>query len=240
MLSMGRRRWDMCAACATVALCLALSLSPGCARSGDVHRTGQDADSPASEQKLPFHQNSDHASDDGARPSVPSGPIPGGTAPFRAASSVLNLPAGTLVTVQLDGSLPISQVHPGDSFTASLAGPLLVDGNTLVEPGAPVIGHVESAQPPEDRPGLSRTPGYVRLTLNTITVGGRTLALHTSSLFARCGSQSGNTAVYSPASLGERASRLQKGRHLTFRLTAPVALADPNAIADRRDLSHEQ
>lgn len=240
MLSMGRRRWDLRACCVLVALCLALSLSPGCARSGDVHRAEQDSGSQASEQKLPFHQNSEHSSDDGARPSVPPDPIPRGNAPFRAASSVLSLPAGTLVTVRLEASLPISQVQPGDRFTASLAGPLLVDGNTLVEPGAAMVGHVESAQPPEDRPGLGRNPGYVRLTLNTITIGGRTLALHTSSLFARCTLPAGNSVVYSPASLGSGASRLQKGRHLTFRLTAPVTLVDPNAIADRQDLTHEQ
>jgi hypothetical protein len=127
-------------------------------------------------------------------------------------------------------------VNAGDTFTASVAGPLTIDGDTLIDRGTPVRGRVEFAQPPAGRPGLSPDPGYVRLILNSITVDGRALALQTSSLFARgtlqtSGSSKNRGPNYANGFL------VQKGRRLTFRLTAPVVLADPNSIAKRQSPS---
>jgi len=225
---MGRRNIPTCFAC--IVLGIAVSLSQGCARSGNLRRTDADAKSPASAQEIPFHQNADHPPDYSARPAVPADPKPGADAPFRSGSTALGLPAGTLVTVQLESPLAISQVHAGDAFTASVAGPIIVDGNTLVQRGTPVSGRVESAQPSAKRPGLGPDPGYVRLTLNAITVDGRELALQTSSLFARGTSASS----LSLAKLPLNGFVVGKGRRLTFRLTAPVPLADPNSIANRQ------
>jgi len=215
---------------AWIVLGITVSLSQGCARSGNLRRTDADAKSPASAQEIPFHQNADHAPDYSARPAVPADPKPGGDAPFRAGSPGLGLAAGTLVTVQLESPLAISRVHAGDAFSALVAGPIIVDGNTLVQRGTPVSGRVESAQPSAERPGLGPDPGYVRLTLKAITVDGRELALHTSSLFARGTSASGLSAVKLPLN----GFIISKGRRLTFRLTAPVPLADPNSIANRQ------
>jgi hypothetical protein len=225
-----------------LAVCLAVSLTFACARPGDVHRTEAAADSSSSEQKLPFHQSPDHATDDSARPAVPPDRKSGSGTPFPAASHPRSLLAGTLITVRLDNSLSISKVRPGDAFTASLAGPLAVDGETLIERGTPVSGRVESAQPSVDRPGMSPDPGYLRLILNSMTVDGKALNLQTSSLFAKGTFQSsGLSSAYSSvpvrsggSDLRFRDLQVQKGRRLTFRLTAPVTFADPNAVADRR------
>jgi hypothetical protein len=215
---------------AWIVLGIAVSLSQGCARSGNLHRTDADAKSPASAQEIPFQQNADHAPDYSARPALPADPKPGGDAPFRSGSPALGLPAGTLVTVQLETPLAISQVRAGEAFTASLAGPIIVNGYTLVQRGTPVSGRVESAQLSAERAGLGPDPGYVRLTLNAITVDGRELAVQTSSLFARGTSASG----LSSAKLSLTGFVVSKGRRLTFRLTAPVPLADPNSIANRQ------
>jgi hypothetical protein len=204
-------------------LCLAVCMSQGCARPGGFQRPPADANSSADAQKLPFHQSPDHASDDTSRPAVPLDRKTAGT-PFNSSLHPRSLPAGSLITVQLETSLVLSQVRAGDAF-AAVTDPLTLDGDLLVRRGMPVSGRVEAVQPPAPRPGLTADPGYLRLSLSTITVEGKALPLKTSSLFAQ-------------GTLQERSAadnfRVLKGRRLTFRLTAPVVLGDPNSIANRQ------
>jgi len=221
-----------------LSLCLAvsisLSVSQACSRPDAFHRPQSGAASTSSEQKLPFHQTPDRASDDAARPAVPSAGKPANSAPFRAASRSRILPAGTLITVRLEDSLSILRVHAGDAFAASVAGPIVLDGDTVLERDTPVSGRIESAQPSMPRPGLSPDPGYVRLTLNSVTVDGRALALQTSSLFAKGSLQSSGSSAGAVSATQSSDLRLLQGRRLTFRLTAPVAFPDQNSLANRR------
>jgi hypothetical protein len=242
---------------ALIAFCLALSLSlsPGCARPEPLHPA--DASSPASEQELPFRSDSDQTSaSDGARTGAQAAVSPdpklASSLPFRAASHPRILPSGTLLTVQLEDSLVASKVRAGDAFTASVAAPLTIDGDTLIERGTAVIGRIESAQSQADRPGLVPGAGYFRLTLSAITVDGRQLVLQTSSLFTRGtlteanvssgggasygGPGSGNPGSGNTPNAPSRSVRVQKGRRLTFRLTAPVTIDGPNSTANRQNL----
>lgn len=205
--------------------CLALSLSQGCARSEPANPTNADS---VDAQRLPFRPDADPASvSDSARPA----PAPKLSLPFRAGSHSRILPSGTLLTVQLEDSLSSSNVHAGDAFTALVAAPLAIDGDTLVERGTAVTGRIESAQSESDRPGLIPGSGYLRLTLNAITIEGKQLALQTSSLFAR--GQSPNTGSPGTASdLRSDGVQVQKGRRLTFRLTAPLTVNDPKSMAN--------
>jgi hypothetical protein len=214
--------------------CLALALSQGCVRSETSNST-----SPGSggEQNLPFRPGTDQASSSsgGAHPAVPPDTKLATSLPFRATSHRRIVPSGTLLTVELEDSLSTATVHAGDAFTASVAAPLTIDGDTVIERGTAVTGRVESAQSQTDRPGLVPGSGYFRLSLNAITVEGRQLALQTSSLFARGASEPSD--VSSPGSAAElRSPNLQvpKGHRLTFRLTAPVTLERPNSMADRQ------
>jgi len=193
-------------------LCVSLCLGQGCARSAPSQP--REAASTGDAQNLPFHPGSDQPS---GQSSAPLDSDLGNNLPFRERSRTL--PAGTLVTVQLKDPLSSVKVHAGDSFAASVAVPLTIAGNTLVEPGTEVTGRVESTRSHLDRSQPAKSSGYIRLSLNTLNVGGREIALQTSSLFAR-GMVQGSEGV-----------RLAKGRHLTFRLTAPVALDDPNTMA---------
>jgi len=217
-------------------LCLGVGINQGCARPDAPNQTQISAASPPAEQNLPFHQNPDHATDDSAHPAVPADRKAGSGTPFRAAShsNTRNLPAGTLITVRLESSLPISRVRAGDAFSASVAGPVTIDGDTIVERGTPVNGCVESAQLSVDRPGFNPDPGFVRLILKTITVDGAALALQTSSLFAKGTWQSSADSVGAGSDAGPRSFWVQKGRRLTFRLTAPVRLTGPNSVANRQ------
>jgi hypothetical protein len=200
-------------------LCLALgslSLNQGCARSEPLHRG--DTGSPVSEQKLPFHSESNQASaNEGAHPAVSPDPNASSAMPFRPGSPRI-LPSGTLLTVQLEDALSTAKVRVGDPFVASVAASLAVDGDPLIERGAMATGHIESVR-------ADATSGYFQLTLTTIKVEGRQLALQTSSLFAGGKAQQSDEI------------RVQKGRRLTFRLTSPVVLDEPKSVADRQTLS---
>jgi hypothetical protein len=235
---MARRRASPPPKLVWLVLCLVVSVAAGCARPSAVHRTEPATNSPAAEQNLPFHQNPEHATDESPHPAVPQDRKSGSGTPFPAAAHAHSLPAGTLITVRLDKSLSIPQVRPGDTFAASVAGPLTLDGDILVERGTPVSGRVESAQPSVDRPGSSPDPGYVRLTLIAITIDGKALDLQTSSLFAKGTFQSGALSNASSRAGGSdarfRELEIQRGRRLTFRLNAPLTFADPNSVADRQ------
>ncbi len=203
---------------ALAVLCLSLALAQGCARSDSLHRN---ATSPASQQKLPFHPAADQSAPaDGTVLAAAADPKAPASLPFHESPSRV-LPSGTLLTVQLQDSLSTRKVHAGDPFTASVTAPLTLDGDTLIEPGTTVTGSVESSRVQLDRPGTATGSGYFRLSLSSMNVAGRQLALQTSSLFARGTFQQADGV------------RVPKGRHLTFRLTAPVTLDDSKAAENR-------
>jgi hypothetical protein len=200
-------------------LALGLGLSLSCTRAEPPHPA--DSTSQASEQELPFRADNEQASVGANATTVSSDSKQAGAVPFRIGSRPRILPSGTLLTVQLDGPLSTTKMLAGDAFTASVAAPLKIDGDTLIERGTTVTGRIEATQ---SRRGPAPGSGYFRLTLSGITVAGRQLSLQTSSLFARGVAQP-------PDGL-----RVQKGRRLTFRLTAPVTLDDSNSMADRQSL----
>jgi hypothetical protein len=84
-----------------------------------------------------------------------------------------------------------------------------------------VSGRIESEGLQAGRAGRTPGAGYFGLTLSSITVGGREITVQTSSLFARGAVQAAGVAV-------------QKGRRLTFRLTAPVELDEGRAKANTK------
>jgi hypothetical protein len=200
-------------------LALWLGLNQGCARSEPLHRS--DSGSQAAQQRLPFHSETDQASaNDGAYVPGAADPKQAASLPFRATAGTHVLPAGTLLTVQLDDALSTAKAHAGDEFSASVAAPLTIDRETLIQPGTTVTGRVESARSLAAHPGRAPGSGYFRLTLSSISVEHRQIAIQTSSLFARGTLQpSGGVGV-------------RKDRALTFRLTAPVMLDQPNSMAN--------
>jgi hypothetical protein len=206
-------------------LVFALGLTQGCSRS---ESNPTDAFGSASHtQELPFHSGVEQPSD-GGTPLSP-GFTSGSSLPFKAANTRI-LPSGTLLTVALQGSLSTAEVHAGEVFSATVAAPLSIDGETLIPKGAAVTGRVESARSQAEGPGLVPRSGYFELTLNTITLGGKPIALQTSSLFARgtaLRAQVGSGAKFPGSNPG--GIRVQKGRALTFRLTAPVTFDGPNS-----------
>jgi hypothetical protein len=199
---------------------LALVLAAGCSRPLGT-RPG-DAGNLSPEKKLPFHQDAGaSATSDGTF--VTQSPSQSSTAsgvPFR--TPVLpSLPVGTLLTVRLGDAVSSAHADAHKVFSGVVEEPVAVDGSVLIPTGAGVQGRVEAARSSDGK----RNKGYVRVTLDAVTIDGRTMPLHTASLFAR---GSGLHTSGLSATSDERAEtlprvvRLEKGRRLIFRLLAPV------------------
>ena len=57
------------------------------------------------------------------------------------------VPAGTVLTVRLGQSVGSKISSPGQTFTATVASPLAVDGRTVIPAGATASGTVVDAKP---------------------------------------------------------------------------------------------
>jgi hypothetical protein len=68
----------------------------------------------------------------------------------------LTLPAGTWITVHVNEPISSDHVQQGDSFTATLARPVIADGHVIAHPGQMVSGVVSEAQKAGRVKGVSR------------------------------------------------------------------------------------
>jgi hypothetical protein len=103
--------------------------------------------------------------------------------PFTEGKPVV-IPANTVIYVQLREAIMSASAHSGQSFAAVLDEPLLVDGQTVAPQGAEVTGKVVSAR----ESGRLHTGGYVRITLSSIIVNGKTMPVQTNTAIAGGGS----------------------------------------------------
>lgn len=88
------------------------------------------------------------------------------------------VPAGTTLTVRLGESVGSKISSPGQSFSATLASAVTVDGNTVIPAGATARGTVVDAKP------LGRFKGgaSLELRLTSITVNGAEKTIETSAV----------------------------------------------------------
>src|SRR5262249_17106789 len=96
----------------------------------------------------------------------------------------LVVPANTAIYIRLQQSISSATAQPGQSFSAVLDEPLVVDGQTLAPGGTAVTGKVVSAR----ESGHLHNAGYLRITLSAITVNGKSVPLQTNSVFVSGGS----------------------------------------------------
>ena len=160
------------------------------------------------------------AASDGPATAVPDSAKADSGLPFRDGE---NLPAGTMITVRLQKDLTADHPNSSTTFDAIVDHAIVVEGATLVTRGANVLGRVESA----NTSMMKRNQGYVRLTLATLSIGGRELPLQTASLVARGNADAPQDSENEAA---KAVVHLEKGRRLTFRLTEPVLLASQQAV----------
>jgi hypothetical protein len=92
-----------------------------------------------------------------------------------------SLPAGTPIAIRLRSSISSATASAGDRFNAVLDDNLQVDGKTLAAKGTQIMGRVVAAR----RSGHLHAPGYLRITLATISLNGKHIPLQTSSIFVQ-------------------------------------------------------
>lgn len=89
----------------------------------------------------------------------------------------VTIPEGTALHVRLDHMIASDQSRPGEEFTATLAEPIVVAGETVIPEGSPVKGRVIEAKESGRLKGVSR----LRLALTEIQAGENSYDLTTTS-----------------------------------------------------------
>jgi hypothetical protein len=203
-----------------------LAWMTGCSRQLAVPGLGATADS---NRQLPF----DRASDGG------------GNSPT-AAFTADGIPTGTEIIIRLRSALSSADSRVGDSFEAALDVPVIIAGKTMVSQGSRVTGRVVATKASE---GFHH-PGYLRVTLASISVNGKSISVQTSSIFAKAGSYEkpktataaidrykadgkgamteavadSGTGTGSSYAHGKGDVKFSTGHRLTFRLVQPLPL----------------
>jgi hypothetical protein len=111
---------------------------------------------------------------DGGAPAAPDKPGVLGRI-FESTPPVI-VPAGTALDVVLNQTISSGENRPGDSFEATLARPVVVDGKTVIPRDSVVRGHVADAE------GSGRLKGVAQLdlTLDSLEANGTSYNLATS------------------------------------------------------------
>jgi len=133
--------------------------------------------------------------------------------------SPMGLPEGTFLTVRLSNALSSVSAHAGDGFRGAIDEPVVVDQQTFLPRGAQVSGRVLDAKP-SDGP---HNPGYLRITLLSVDVGGKTIPIDTSSIFTKA-TQRNDRPSSGATSPAVSDVLLTPDRRLTFRLAQAVDL----------------
>jgi len=146
--------------------------------------------------------------------------------------SATKLPEGTLIPIRLQSALSSASSHAGDLFKATIDEPVVIDGQTLIARGTPATGRVLEAKPSASSPGRSLEgslePGYLRIVLVSLKVGGRLAMIETSSIFAKGGSrEERNPASGAAPATNQKDIVLSIDRRLSFRLAQTVDLQQP-------------
>ena len=99
----------------------------------------------------------------------------GSTSAGATGSNVRTVPAGTLIDAALARPISAADSRAGDKFVAHVSQPVMAtDGGVLIPAGAAIEGTISSV----NQAYGAFAPASVRVTVRTITVNGRTSALH--------------------------------------------------------------
>ena len=129
---------------------------------------------------------------------------------------VITLPKGTAITATVGQTLASDKNHQGDSFAASLAAPVKLDGKTVLPKGAHITGRVVTVKKHE-----------LKVVLASVVVHGKSYDLATNSLRPSDKDQSKTTAKTSAAADQKQKkdnSTLSAKTQLTFKLAKPVTV----------------
>jgi hypothetical protein len=108
-----------------------------------------------------------------------------------AAKQAVVVPAGTMITIRLGEAVGSKISSPGQSFSATVATPVAVEGVTVIPEGAAATGTVVDAKP------LGRFKGgaLLQIKLSSVTVNGSPHEVQTSALTRSIQGKGKRTAV---------------------------------------------
>ena len=179
---------------------LMLSLICGCGRPGS--DANDNASGSGEAQKLPFDRE----------------PRANGVSPSQLLlPSATKLPEGTPIPIRLLNALSSATARPGDTSSATVDEAVVIDGQTLVGRGAPATGQVLDAKSSGSWFAGSFEPGYLRIVLVSLTVGGKVVPIETSSIFAKGGSrEERNPATGGASGASEKDRERDKDKEIVF------------------------
>ena len=93
-------------------------------------------------------------------------------------SKAVEIPAGTAIRVSLDHSISSANSREGDTFSATLANPIVVDGKTVIPSGARARGMLIGAH----SSGRLSGRAYLGLTLTSLEVDGKRYEVNTTGV----------------------------------------------------------
>lgn len=138
-------------------------------------------------------------------------------------AKTITLPRGTPITATVGQTLASGKNHQGDSFAASLATPVKLDGKTVLPKGTHITGKVITVKKHE-----------LKVVLASVTVHGKSYNLATNSLRPSDKDQvksstKGKTASQANGKSGDQKSNkdnsiLSAKSQLTFKLAKPVTV----------------
>jgi hypothetical protein len=134
----------------------------------------------------------------------------------KPAGPVITVPKGTTITAVVDQSLASTKNHSGDSFAASLAAPVKIDGKTVLPKGAKVTGKVVAVRKNE-----------IKVALASVYVHGKAYDLATNSLRPSDKVQAKSKSASADKSTDKQKknnSTLSANSKLTFKLSKPITV----------------
>lgn len=199
--------WQLTAQCFVLvaACCCIVAFEAACSRPPE-----QNSPALTETQKLPFDRQ---PKANGISPSLSF--VPSNT----------KLPEGTTIPVTLRSTISSASARTGDTFSAIVDEPLVIDRRIVVAKGTIAIGRILEAK---NSTGLL-DPGYLRLVLATLNVDSRSIAIETSSIFTKAGPREEvNVSAGIASSATHDDITLETGRRLYFRLAQSAELRHAN------------
>jgi hypothetical protein len=97
------------------------------------------------------------------------------------AAAAETIPAGARISVRLDSGINSRTAKTGQTFHATLARNLVINGKSIADAGTPVKGKVTHAK----SSGRLHDPGELTLRLTSVEIHGKTVAISTTAYHAK-------------------------------------------------------
>jgi hypothetical protein len=109
---------------------------------------------------------------------TPESTAPKAEAPLFSKPDPVTIPQGTSVKIRTDSALSTKTANSGDTFTATLTAPLVVDGKEVAPSGSRVQGKVVNS----DDGGRVKGVASISVRLTSLRVGNRDVAITTGTV----------------------------------------------------------